>query len=124
MDGNAVGFLAWFIPLCGLVSAALVAAINMRPTNKTADEAIAAGQYQRLQAWADKMEERCNLSEKRIDALEEEVSTCHRERDEAFADALKWKAIAEGVGQNRQEAATLLATERLAEQKEKKKDGR
>lgn len=114
MDAEAVRQLALLIPLCTIAAGIFIAAIKMRPANKTADAAIVDGHWTRFQGEIKRLDER-------IAVLEREVETCHRERDEARADALKWKAIAEGIGQNRQEEATLLAAERLAERVERKK---
>lgn len=81
--------------------------------NKLANETITDAQWKRLQGEIKRLDER-------IVILETEVETCHAERDEARGEAIKWKAIAEGIGENRQEAAALLATERLAEDQRKK----
>ena len=98
----------WFVPLLTFASGVLIAAIKMRPANTSAEEAATDGQWKRVTDWCDRLE-------KRVEVLETEVATCHTERDEARAEALKWKAVAEGVGQNRQEEATILAAKRLAE---------
>lgn len=105
MNGEFVDLVTGFIPLCTLAAGALIAAIKMRPANKTADAAITEGQWKRLIEWNQRLQDECEA--------------CHRERDEARAEALKWKAIAEGIGQNRQEEAAHLAAKRLAEKQGK-----
>lgn len=101
MDGEVVRTLALFIPLCVAAAGVLVWAIRIRPANVTADEAVHEGQWKRMAEWNQR--------------LQEEVEACHRERDEARGEAIKWKAIAEGIGQNRQDSATIAAAERLLE---------
>lgn len=108
MDGESLRILAYFIPPCVAAAGVLVWSIRTRPANVTADEAHEDGQWRRVADWNAR--------------LQKEVETCHRERDEARAEALKWKAIAEGIGQNRQEAAALMAAERLADDHRKRED--
>lgn len=62
-------------------------------------------QYKRVLEWCDRLDAR-------VAVLEEEVETCRRERDEAKAEVMRWKAIAEGVGANRQEGAVRSAMQR------------
>lgn len=113
MDANFANLPLWFVPACTAGAGVLIAAIRMRPANRTADEKIADGQYNRLLQWAEKMEER-------VKALEQEVEECHRERDEALARALKAEAIQLGMGIGRQRAADVVAGDR-AEQREQRK---
>src|SRR5688572_24471091 len=98
MNVEFVRLLTLFIPLCTIAASLLIWVIRTKPANKTADEAIADGQYKRLLAWANKMEARCALSEARIDVLEAELAVCHRERDDALARAIKAEAASEGIG--------------------------
>lgn len=82
-------------------------AVKMRITEgKLADHQIAGGQHQRILEWCDRLETRVAI-------LEKEIETCHTERDEARAEVLKWKAVAEGVGTNRQDDAAAMALKRL-----------
>ncbi len=108
MDAESLRILAYFIPPCVAAAGVLVWAIRTRPANVTADEAHEEGQWRRVDEW--------NVR------LLAEVEKCHRERDEARAEALRWKAVAEGIGTNRQDEAALLAGQRLAEDVRKKSD--
>lgn len=80
---------------------------------KLADDQIYGGQYTRLLEWCDRLDIR-------VAALEKEIETCHAERDTARAEVLKWKAVAEGVGMNRQDEAAAMARKRM---KNKQDDG-
>lgn len=95
-----------FVPGWLAFSLIVIWYLRTKAANKTADAAIKDGDWKRLIDWNQRLQNECE--------------TCHRERDEARAEALRWKAIAEGIGENRQEAAALLAAERLAEDARKK----
>src|SRR5688500_17582847 len=101
MNAEFADLLVWFIPLCTAVAGIIIAIVKVRAANTTADEAAESGRWKRLVDWNQR--------------LQDEVEDCHRERDEARAEVLKWKAVAEGVGTNRQDEATALAIVRLAE---------
>lgn len=113
MDGDVVRTLALFIPLCMAASGVLVWAIRTRPANISADEAAVEGQWRRQFDYAARLEARCLLHEQEIEA-------CHRERDQARAEAIKWKLIAEAGGQMKQDAALAAANERLADEQRKR----
>lgn len=89
-------------------------AIKAKITEAKVSEAnIAEGQYRRINEWCDKLE-------RRVTTLESEIENCHRDRDAARAEAIKWKAIAEGVGENRQDSAALVAAQRLLEDRQRR----
>ena len=90
-----------FIPGWALVAIVAVAYLRHRAANRTADAAITSGEWERLSKWNQRLQDECEA--------------CHRERDEARAEALKWKAIAEGIGQIRTAQAIADAERRQAE---------
>ena len=94
-----------FIPGWFAIAIMVVWYLRTRAANRTADAAIKDSEWKRLVEWNQRLQDECE--------------TCHRERDEARAETLRWKAVAEGIGQNRQEEAALIAAKRLAEREEK-----
>lgn len=109
MNGDFGALLSsGFIPGWLGISLVVIWYLRTRAANRTADASIKDGEWKRLIEWNQRLQDECEA--------------CHRERDEARAEALKWKAIAEGIGENRQEAAILLAKERQAEQQEREGD--
>lgn len=104
-SGATAGWATFAIVLVALIRA--WPAIKAKVIEARAGDAQIAGeQYKRLLEWCDRLDTR-------VAALEKEVETCHTERDEARAEVLKWKAVAEGVGANRQEGAVRSAVQRL-----------
>jgi len=104
-SGATAGWATFAIVLVAVIRAwpAIMAKVNEA---RNGEAQIAGEQYKRLLEWCDRLEAR-------VEALEEEAETYRRERDEARAEVMKWQAIAEGVGANRQEGAVRSAVQRL-----------
>jgi hypothetical protein len=69
--------------------------------------------FKNMQAEIRRMGQKVDRLERRVGALEDENRTLVRERDAALAKVARLEAIADGRGEMRQRAATIVAVERI-----------
>jgi hypothetical protein len=134
MNASFLALPLWFIPACTVASGVLIAAIKMRPANKRADndaarirqqdaasaEHVTAAQWERFQGEITRLAERVKALEGKVDELEGELSASHEREQAAIARAItaeaenaRLNAILLARGQMRQEAAGIVAIERV-----------
>ena len=108
-------------PLYALLMGCAVLAVRFWPVWKqrltearTADDAIVGNQWKRFQDEIERLAQR-------VERLERDVEECHRDRDEERARRVQLEAIMIGRGKADQEAAAIIAAERLGEDRRTKK---
>lgn len=107
-----------------VLGGALVAWIKGMPDRKKADvtdkqseEAAIAAQWVRFQGEIDRLLARIGKLENRVDQLETELDESRAREAAAVSELAKLRAVNAGQGQVRQEAAVMVAAERVVEQK-------
>lgn len=91
---------------------------------KVAEDGIAGNQWKRFQDEIERLAKRVEVLEGRCRELQHEVEECHRERAEERAGRLAAEAQLVGRGNAQQEAAGIVAAERLADRAARDKDRR
>lgn len=81
------------------------------------EEAAIDAQWKRFQGEIDRLLKRINQLEDRVEHLESELDESREREAAAVADLTKLRAIHSGQGQVRQEAAVLVAAERIVDEK-------
>lgn len=83
------------------------------------EEAVVAAQWARFQKEIDRLLRRVEQLEGRVNTLEGERDQLRQERDAAVSELIKLRAANAGQGQVRQEAAVLVAAERIVDEKQR-----
>jgi predicted transcriptional regulator len=127
IEGLTIGGLGIWGILLLLAGSLAVWWIRGMPDRKRADnEAIPAeaaasnALFKNMQAEMKRMAAQIARLDRRVTDLEAEKSSLVRERDAALAENARLRAVNHGQGQMRQEAAAIVAVDRLvAKQKER-----
>lgn len=104
--------------------------VRLGNEEKVTDEDVTERQWKRFQLELDRRDERIDKLEGKLKDLEGEIEECHRERRElrdelAERDAkiLRYEAMQLGLGDAKQEAARIVAEDRIEQRVSRGRNG-